>query len=451
MGDGVVHLSTPTRFIKQWLQEQYAEMLLEMIREEFKSVRQVQFSVRGALRPKGGGGEDAAPPATSSAVRPVASRPQTPLASRAGIPDGTGTPPTQAAPVAASADGITPDPRFTLDTFEEGPSNAFALAAARQVIFCDPQAKLQFNPLYIHAPVGCGKTHLLQAVANGAPQIHPGRRVLYLTAEHFMYRFVAALKANTAIAFKEVLRDIDILLMDDLQFLHGSKVQEEFCHTMNALLDSGRQMVIAADRAPVELDGLDGRMRSRLSGGLVVEVGAPDYALRRRILQRRVAAQQVAFPTLEFPDAVLDFVARVITANGRELDGAVNRLVARNQYQNEAITVELAEDALRDLLKGRETRRLKIEDIQRVICQHYNISKSDLLSARRTKAIVRPRQVAMHLCKVLTLRSLPEIGRRFGNRDHTTVLHAVRKVDALIQEDKQIAEDVETLKRILEG
>jgi chromosomal replication initiator protein len=239
--------------------------------------------------------------------------------------------------------------------------------------------------------------------------------------------------------------------MDDLQFLHGSKVQEEFCHTMNALLDSGRQMVIAADRAPVELDGLDGRMRSRLSGGLVVEVGAPDYALRRRILQRRVAAQQVAFPTLEFPDAVLDFVARVITANGRELDGAVNRLVARNQYQNEAITVELAEDALRDLLKGRETRRLKIEDIQRVICQHYNIGKSDLLSARRTKAIVRPRQVAMHLCKVLTLRSLPEIGRRFGNRDHTTVLHAVRKVDALIQEDKQIAEDVETLKRILEG
>jgi len=438
----VVQLSVPTPFIRQWVQNHYGDRIMQLWQKETSEVRRIEFVVRSAVRQPCSA--DRPSPATPKARAAAAPRTTTPAPSMT-------TPAPRVADDAGSAlDGSPLDPRFTLDSFEEGPSNMLALAAAKRVAMAPSGEKAAFNPLFIHGAVGYGKTHLLQAVAAEARERAP-RRVLYLTAEHFMYRFVVALRNQTALAFKELLRDIDLLLIDDLQFLHGGKVQEEFCHTLNSLVDGARQVVIAADRPAGELDGLEQRVRSRIGGGLSVEIGAPDLDLRTKILTRRIAAQTAAFPELEFPEEVLDFVARSVTTNGRDLDGAINRLVAHNQLTGAAITLQMAEGALKDLLRAREGRRPKIEDIQRVVAQHFNVSKADLVSARRTRAVVRPRQVAMYLAKSLTPRSLPEIGRRFGGRDHTTVLHAVRKIDSLIGSDGSLKEDVETLKRLLDA
>jgi chromosomal replication initiator protein len=306
-----------------------------------------------------------------------------------------------------------------------------------------------FNPLYIHAGVGLGKTHLLQAITFAGNALGQ-RKVLYLTAERFMYGFVSALKAQTAIAFKETLRAIDVLVIDDLQFLQGKSTQAEFCHTLNALIDSGRQVVIAADRPPADLESLDDRMRSRLAGGLVVEMGSLGEELRLEILKSRVNAARTLHPSFDVPLPVLEYLAHSITHNGRDLEGAINRLLAHNTLSGQAVTLEMAEREVRDLIRPQEPRRVKIEDIQRVVARQYNVSRSDLLSSRRTANVVRPRQVAMYLAKTLTLRSLPEIGRRFGGRDHTTVLHAVRKIEALVGKDTTLADEVELLKRLLQ-
>ena len=262
-----------------------------------------------------------------------------------------------------------------------------------------------------------------------------------------MFRFVAALKSQSAIAFKEALRDIDLLLIDDMQFLQGKSMQQEFCHMLNMLIDGARQVVVAADRPPAELESLDDRVRSRLGGGIAFEIGAPDTALRREIVQRAMSSP-AQNPGLDIPDAVLEYVAQSVTSNGRDLEGALNRLVAQWQFTRQPVTIASAEITLRDLDRPREPRRVKIEDIQRVVARHYNVSKADLLSSRRTRTIVRPRQIAMYLAKMLTPRSLPEIGRRFGGRDHTTVLHAVRKIEGLIEGDMTLADEIELLKRM---
>jgi chromosomal replication initiator protein len=348
-----------------------------------------------------------------------------------------------------SGSGGSPlDPRFTYDTFLVGRSNALAHAAARQLGDTPPGSAARFNPLYIHAAVGLGKTHLLQAIVWAGEQA--GRRMLYLTAEKFMYGFVAALKSQSAIAFKEVLRGIEVLVIDDLQFLQGPKVQLEFCHTLNALVDAGRQVVIAADRMPSELESLEERVRSRLAAGLVVEIAPLEVELRQRILESRIAALKVQHPSFEVPAEVVQHVAQQVTQNGRDLDGAVNRLLAHNQYQGRPVTVEMAEEVIRDLIRPADPRRIRVEDILRIVAKHYGVSRADLLSSRRTANVVRPRQIAMYLAKTLTLRSLPEIGRRFGGRDHTTVLHAVRKIEGLVQGDKGLAEEIDALKRLLQ-
>jgi chromosomal replication initiator protein len=295
--------------------------------------------------------------------------------------------------------------------------------------------------------VGLGKTHLLQAVAHSASALT--RRVIYLTAERFMYGFVSALKAQTAIAFKEKLRGIDVLVIDDVQFLQGKSIQQEFCHTLNALIDARRQIVIAADRPPGDLESLDERVRSRLAGGLCVEMGGLDEALRIKILEARITAARQLHPNFEVSSAVMAYVASVIQTNGRDLDGAVNRLLAHASLSGAPIGVETAEIAIRDLVRTHEPKRIKIEDIQKLVAGHFNVSRADILSARRTANVVRPRQIAMYLSKVLTLRSLPEIGRRFGGRDHTTVLHAVRKIEALSTADGALSEELELLKRML--
>jgi chromosomal replication initiator protein len=292
-----------------------------------------------------------------------------------------------------------------------------------------------------------GKSHLIQAIAHMAES--QGKRALYLTAERFMYGFVAALKAQTAIAFKEKLRAIDILVIDDLQFLAGKTIQQEFCHTLNALIDGGKQVVVAADRPPADLETLDERVRSRLSGGLVVEIGALDEELRIKILKSRIEAARSHHANFDVPDNVVAYVAHQVTTNGRDLDGAVNRLLAHSALSGSGMSLETAEAAIRDLVKNREPRRVKIEDIQRIVAKHYNVSRADILSLRRTATVVKPRQVAMYLAKSLTPRSLPEIGRRFGGRDHTTVLHAVRKIEGLVGRDTGLAEEVDLLRRLL--
>jgi chromosomal replication initiator protein len=340
------------------------------------------------------------------------------------------------------------DPRLTFETFIVGRTNTLAHAAAKQVAMGRNGEALMFNPLYIHAAVGLGKTHLLQAVTwagNGA-----GRKMLYLTAERFMYGFVSALKSQTTLAFKEALRAIDVLVIDDLQFLQGRSTQAEFCHTLNALIDAGRQVVIASDRPPADLESLDDRVRSRLAGGLVVEIGSLGEELRLEILKNRVAAASLYHPGFDVPAPVLAFIAKSVTHNGRDLEGAVNRLLAHNKLTGQPVTLEMAEREMRDLIRPAEPKRVRIEDIQRVVARQYNVSRADLLSSRRTANVVRPRQVAMYLAKVLTLRSLPEIGRRFGGRDHTTVLHAVRKIEGLVGNDTTLAEEIESLKRQLQ-
>ncbi|MCC2111136.1 MAG: chromosomal replication initiator protein DnaA, partial [Hyphomicrobiales bacterium] len=290
----------------------------------------------------------------------------------------------------------------------------------------------------------------LQAIAWMARTGTPTRRVLYLTVERFMSGFVAAFKNQSALAFKDALRDIDLLLIDDMQFLQGKSIQQEFCHLLNALIDSARQVVIACDRPPAELETVDERVRSRLGGGLTVEIGAMESDLRRKILSSRAGLARRRYPGLLIPEPVLDHVAKVIDSNGRDLEGAFNRLVAHNQLTGAPITLDMVDRTIRDLVRTREPRRVKIEDIQRAVAKHFNVSKADLLSSRRTRSVVRPRQIAMYLSKLLTPRSLPEIGRRFGGRDHTTVLHAVRKIEGLMGNDRSLADDVAFLKRLID-
>ncbi|MDK9696140.1 MAG: chromosomal replication initiator protein DnaA [Siculibacillus sp.] len=434
-----VHLSVPTRFLKNWLQSRYRDRLLALFGESFGTVRQIEFSVRSAIRPGSVSRESAGEAQPTARTIPFP----------ATRPAATGTRSIEDHRDDDVLAGSPLDHRYSFESFVEGRSNGLALAAAKRVADGRPGEPVSFNPLYIHASVGLGKTHLLQAVAHAAKA--QGRRVLYLTAEHFMYRFVAALMAQSAIAFKEALRGIDLLLIDDMQFLQGRQVQQEFCHTLNALIDGARQVVVAADRPPADLETVDERVRSRLAGGLLVEVGAPDVDLRRRIVAHRVAQAKKADPRLEVSAAVIDWVAENVVTSGRDLDGAVNRLVAHNQLTGQQIGLEMAELALRDLLRTREPKKVKIEDIQRVVSKHFNVTKADLLSARRTRTVVRPRQIAMYLAKALTPRSLPEIGRRFGNRDHTTVLHAVRKIEEMANADRGFADEIEMLKRMLDA
>jgi chromosomal replication initiator protein len=429
----------PTKFLKSWVQSHYVEKLLACWKAELAPVCRIDLVHRSAvLRNTAAKAKPAEPAETAREARNTVTERNDARITQL---------PAQAAHEALGGSPL--DPRLSFETFVVGRSNTLAHAAAKQVALARRGEPVMFNPLYVHAGVGLGKTHLLQAIAWAGNGI-PDRKVLYLTAEKFMYGFVAALKAQTALAFKEALRGIDVLVIDDLQFLQGKSTQVEFCHTLNALIDAGRQVVIAADRPPSDLESLDDRVRSRLAGGLVVEMGSLEEELRFEILKSRVAAARAHHAGFDVPQAVLTFVAKMITHNGRDLDGALNRLLAHNKLTGLPVTMDMAERAVRDLVRPQEPKRVKIEDIQRVVARQYNVSRADLLSSRRTANVVRPRQIAMYLAKTLTLRSLPEIGRRFGGRDHTTVLHAVRKIEGLVGNDAVLAEEVEILKRLLQ-
>ncbi len=440
LDDGGVRLSVPTRFLKSWIQSHYAEKVLTCWQAERNEVGRIELIVRSAV--------------LKSTVQPKA---KIEPAAMNGNGDGrhmngfvAGRPiPAGDAAVHEALGGSPLDARLTFDSFVVGRSNTLAQAAAKQVAAGRRNDPVLFNPLYIHAGVGLGKTHLLQAIT-WAGNASGERKVLYLTAEKFMYGFVAALRSQTALAFKEALRGIGVLVIDDLQFLQGKSTQAEFCHTLNALIDAGRQVVIASDRPPSELESLDERVRSRLAGGLVVEMGGLGEELRLEILKARVLAARAHHPTFDVPLPVLAYIAKTVTHNGRDLEGALNRLLAHSKLTGQSVTLEMAEREVKDLIRPQEPKRVKIEDIQRIVARQYNVSRSDLLSSRRTANVVRPRQVAMYLAKTLTLRSLPEIGRRFGGRDHTTVLHAVRKIEGLVGSDMTLSEEIEILKRQLQ-
>jgi chromosomal replication initiator protein len=438
--DGCAHLSVPTKFLKSWINAHYRDKLQRLFVEHECGVNDVALIVRVAGQ------------------RPVAQK----LLRAAKMDDGAHQTEQvrDAPPLVAGAgsggngrdgEGLVGSPldrRLTFQSFVVGQSNAFAFAAVQQIGKSQPGEKPIYNPLFLHAAVGLGKTHLCQSLAQSLEA--SGRRIVYLTAEKFMYGFVAALKAQTAIAFKERLRAIDVLVIDDVQFLTGKAIQQEFCHTLNALIDAGKQVIVAADRAPCDLETIEDRMRSRLQAGLVVEMGALDEELRVKILESRIAAARAHLPNFEVRPEVVVWLARQLTANGRDLEGAVNRMLAHATLSGVPLDLPTAESAIKDLIRTREPRKVKIEDIQRLVANHYNVSKSDILSSRRTATVVRPRQIAMYLSKALTLRSLPEIGRRFGGRDHTTVLHAVRKIESLTGADVGLAGEIDLLKRMLQ-
>jgi len=333
--------------------------------------------------------------------------------------------------------------RYTFESFIVGPANRLAFAAADGVAGAPGRL---YNPLFLYGGVGLGKTHLMHAIAWQIRKRRPDRKVVYMSAEKFMYQFIRALRSRETVQFKEQFRSVDVLMIDDVQFIAGKdSTQEEFFHTFNALVDQNKQIVLSADKSPADIEGIEDRLRSRLGWGLVADIHPTTYELRLGILQTRVEQQN-----MPVPPKVLEFLAHKITANVRELEGALNRLVAHATLVGRPITLENAQDVLHDLLRAND-RRVTIEEIQKRVAEHFSIRLADMSSPRRARAVARPRQVAMYLAKQLTSRSLPEIGRKFGGRDHTTVMHAVRKIEELRAGDKTFSEDVELLRRMLES
>ena len=414
--EDVVQISVPTRFMRDWAAAHYEDRLTELWRGENAAIAGVEIVVHADVADN-----------KNSVVAKAENEVQSVATSVRGRD-------TLSAPL---------DERFTFDQFVVGKSNEFAYAAARRI---GEASTVPFNPLFLYGGVGLGKTHLMHAIAWHVREATPERSVLYLSAEKFMYRFIRALREQNTVDFKEQFRSVDVLMIDDVQFIAGKdSTQEEFFHTFNALVDQGRQIVISSDKSPSDLEGMEERLVSRLNCGLVADIHATTYELRLGILQSKAQKLGVIVPT-----KVLEFLAHKITSNVRELEGALNRVVAHSQLVGREISLETTQEVLHDLLRAND-RRVTIEEIQKQVASHFNIRISDMHSARRARSVARPRQVAMYLAKQLTTRSLPEIGRKFGGRDHTTVMHAVRKVDELREHDTSFKEDVELLRRMLEG
>ncbi|MBF0248724.1 MAG: chromosomal replication initiator protein DnaA [Alphaproteobacteria bacterium] len=436
IANGMARVSVPTRFMKDWVVAHYADRLAELWSAANAAIKQVEIFVQADYGQSEGGvaaKTRAAASPSAPAVKPVQtarSAGQTPTAFRPVVDGGSDI----SAPL---------DMRYTFDNFVVGKPNEFAYAAAKRVA---ESATAQFNPLFLYGGVGLGKTHLMHAIAWKIREQDPARTVIYMSAEKFMYRFIRALREQNTVDFKEQFRNVDVLMIDDVQFISGKdSTQEEFFHTFNALVDQGRQIVISADKSPSALEGIEERLKSRLNCGLVADIHATTYELRLGILQSKAERTGVTVP-----QKVMEFLAHKITSNVRELEGALNRVAAQASLVGRAITLETAQEVLHDLIRAHD-RRVTIEEIQKKVAAHFNIRTSDMHSARRARSVARPRQVAMYLAKQLTSRSLPEIGRKFGGRDHTTVMHAVKKVEELRESDATFAEDVELLRRMLEG
>lgn len=456
--DGTLRLTVPTRFMRDWIMTHYGDRIRTLCSTEDDAIRQVTITVNASrpARPQGPGTtpvQASLPPAPPVQMRRTPSSPTSRTEPTQGDLLMRGAPPAPVAAVLAPApapaapalpDDVSAalDPRYTFESFVTGKSNEFACAAAQRMA---DSGRPTFNPLFLYGGVGLGKTHLMHAIAHAIRTRHPQRRVIYLSAEKFMYSFVRALRYKDTMSFKEQFRSVDVLMIDDVQFISGKdSTQEEFFHTFNALVDQGRQIVISADKSPADLDDIGDRLRSRLASGLVADIHPTTYELRLGILSSKAESSGVAVPP-----KVLEFLAHKISSNVRELEGALTRLIAHAQLVGRALSMETAQDVLRDLLRAND-RRVTIDDIQKKVAEHFQLRISDMHSARRSRSIARPRQIAMFLSKQLTSRSLPEIGRKFGGRDHTTVIHAVKKINELIGNDTAFAEDVELLRRMLE-
>ncbi|MBT8410313.1 MAG: chromosomal replication initiator protein DnaA [Octadecabacter sp.] len=408
LAEGVAHLSVPNPFVGDYVGKTYGDQIIYHLNRHGQSVQRLAFKPQEALK--------------------VAEKPA----------------PTPAHKVTEDAQ---PDQRFTFESFVVGKPNELAFAAAKRVAEGGP---VNFNPLFLYGGVGLGKTHLMHAIAHELAQRRPDLNVLYISADQFIYRFISALRDRKMMDFKQHFRSVDVLMVDDIQFLEGKEsTQEEFFHTFNTLADMNKQMIISADRAPGEIRDLSERIKSRLQCGLVVDLHPTDYELRLGILHAKQENYQTIYPGVDIAPGVLEFLAHRISSNVRVLEGALNRLYALASLVGRTVTVEMAQDCLSDILRASD-RKLTIEEIQRKVSEHYDIRLSDMLGPKRVRTLARPRQVAMWLCKQHTSRSLPEIGRKFGKRDHTTIMHGIRKIDELRQSDSQIADDLEILRRALE-
>ena len=416
--NGIATFHVPTNFLGNYVSQNFSDAILHELRTVDPSVCRLSFAVPTRTSTS----RSSAPTATAPAVKVAAPRPTL-----------------NTAPL---------DKRFTFDSFVVGKPNELAHAAAKRVAEGGP---VTFNPLFLYGGVGLGKTHLMHAIAWELQTSRPDLNVLYLSAEQFMYRFVQALRDRKMMDFKEIFRSVDVLMVDDVQFIAGKdSTQEEFFHTFNALVDQNKQIIISADRAPGEIKDLEDRVKSRLQCGLVVDLHQTDYELRLGIMQSKVEMQQANYPGLKVEDGVLEFLAHRISTNVRVLEGALTRLFAFASLVGREINMELTQDCLADVLRASE-RKITVEEIQRKVSDHFNIRLSDMIGPKRLRSYARPRQVAMYLCKKMTSRSLPEIGRRFGGRDHTTVMHGVRRIEELKVQDGQMAEDLELLRRSLEA
>ncbi|NOT70820.1 MAG: chromosomal replication initiator protein DnaA [Hyphomicrobium sp.] len=443
----LVRVSVPVKFVRNWIHEHYSDHLLQCARTEFVSAERIEVIWRQPgtavarapdQRPADASAEPMTAPSHASSPEAI----QRSVTMRNVVPSASRT-------SGGGLEGSPLDPRYTFDSFVVGASNRMSHAGAIQVAETVLTDSPGYNPLYIHSSVGLGKSHLLQAIAWEVKRRNPNAQVLYLTAERFRYQFVEALRSSDPLAFKERFRNISLLLIDDLEFLQGERTEQEFDHIINALLDGGKQVVVASARAPNHIERLNERMRSRLQRGLVTELLPLDHELRQKVIEKRVAEKRALDPSFTLGRDVQDLLASRLTENGRELEGAVTRLYATWQYMRTPISMDIAETVIRDLVQNLEPRRIKIEDILRIISRHYGVSKGDLLSQRRHRSVVWPRQIGMYLAKQLTARSLPEIGRRFGGRDHTTVLHAIRKIEGEITKNPRLEDELEELKKLL--
>lgn len=415
--DGTAIIACPTRFLSDWVARHYSDEILQVLDRLGGPVQRLSFETRSQTARQ-----------VAAAAKPAPKRP--------------------AARVADEELTAPLDQRFTFDNFVVGKPNELAHAAARRVAEGGP---VTFNPLFLYGGVGLGKTHLMHAIAREMQTRQPEARVLYLSAEQFMYRFVQALRDRTVMDFKELFRTVSVLMVDDVQFIAGKdSTQEEFFHTFNTLVDQGKQIIISADRAPGEIKDMEERIKSRLQCGLVVDLHPTDYELRLGILQSKTDAFRVQYPGLLLAPGVLEFLAHRITSNVRVLEGALQRLFAFASLMGREITLDMTQECLADILRAND-RKVSIEEIQRKVAEHYNIRLSDMIGPKRVRTVARPRQIAMYLSKQMTSRSLPEIGRRFGGRDHTTIMHGVRKIEELRSADRSLAEDIDLLRRLLEA
>ncbi|MFC7498121.1 chromosomal replication initiator protein DnaA [Enterovirga sp. GCM10030262] len=414
---GTVRLELPSQFMADWVRTHFAERLALAWRSMLPDVRHVAIGV-GANAQRG--------------------------AMLTDIPAGEPEVEAPAAPDLGGLHASSLEPRYRFETFVVGKANEVAFNAARTLATAENVA---FNPLFLHGGTGRGKTHLLHAIGHEFRARRPGARIVYMSAEKFMVEFVAALRANETIRFKQQLRSADLLMIDDVQFIAGKEsTQEEFFHTMNEIISAGRRLVISSDRAPQDLDGIEPRILSRLSWGLVADINQADLELRLNIIIKKLES----LPDVKVPQDVVMFLAKRISSNVRELEGALNRIAAYATMTSRPIDLDFTNEVLANILRANQ-RRISIDEIQGRVSDHYRIRKAEMTSARRAREVARPRQVAMYLSKQLTPRSLPEIGRRFGGRDHTTVIHAVRQIEKLRAQDAELDADIRLLTRQLES